>query len=729
MKIDRRSFLALGIGTTAGITLSPLPWKITDDLSIWTQNWPWTPVPADGEATDTNSACMLCPGGCGVTVRKIGNRVVKVEGMKGHPVNDGGICALGLAAPQLLYSPTRVKSPMKKINGSWRKISWDDAIAEIAAKLIELRAAGKSHTVACIAESDRGTVPLLWSRLLTVYGSPNFMRPATMEDAYSLVMEKTQGHHGVPGFDLENADFVLSLGCGIIEGWGSPVRMFKAHSQWKNKHAKLVQVEPRLSNTAAKADQWLAIKPGTEAQLALGLAHVILSESLFHRPFTDNFSDGFESCKQAILSQFHPDRVAESTGIPAETIRSLGRAFAGAKHPIAICGRGQGHVPGSFQETAAVYLLNALVGNIGQKGGVWAMPEPEYVNWPEVEMDSVAANAMQQTRMDGAGGEHYPDARYLLTRLPEMINAGIGDGVQVLFISGANPAYTLPGSQAARKALARIPFKVSFSTHMDETAEMADMILPNHCFLERYEDVPVTSGLTKPMVNLAVPVLQPLYDTKHVGDVIIALARSLGGNIAAAFPWKNYQACLKKTLGDRWAHLTEETYWVDNNYRPTQWQDGFETATGKFIFPDAKRLNRSPLAAQGDLTLIACDSMCLSSGSVGTPPFLIKTVPDTVLKDLYMVVEMNPKTAAALQLKEGSNAVLSTQRGAARVKVHFSEGIMPGLVAMQRGLGHSAYDKYLAGKGVNINELMGPVDDPDSGYDAAWGISASLTKA
>ena len=117
MKIDRRSFLSFAIGGAAGTALTPMAWKVTDDLSIWTQMWPWTPVPPDGEASYVNSTCSLCPGGCGITVRKIDDRVVKVEGMKGHPVNDGGICVLGLSGTQLLYGPMRVKTPLKKVNG------------------------------------------------------------------------------------------------------------------------------------------------------------------------------------------------------------------------------------------------------------------------------------------------------------------------------------------------------------------------------------------------------------------------------------------------------------------------------------------------------------------------------------------------------------------------------------------------------------------------------------
>ena len=176
MKVDRRSFLAFVLGGAAGTALSPLPWKITDDISIWSQNWPWTPVPQRGAISFVDSTCTLCPGGCGITVKKVGEQVIKIEGRQGHPVNDGGLCILGLAGAQLLYSPTRIQTPRKKVNGRWQKISWGEAITEIAAKIKELRASGSAHKVACVAGSDRGTVPELFNRFLSVYGSPNFFR-------------------------------------------------------------------------------------------------------------------------------------------------------------------------------------------------------------------------------------------------------------------------------------------------------------------------------------------------------------------------------------------------------------------------------------------------------------------------------------------------------------------------------------------------------------------------
>ncbi|HHE73487.1 MAG TPA: hypothetical protein ENL37_00160, partial [Desulfobacteraceae bacterium] len=153
MKIDRRCFLSLVIGGAAGTALTPLPWKMTDDSSIWSQNWPWTPVIAKGETFYESSACTLCPGGCGITVRMIEDRTVKIEGQTGHPVNDGGVCVLGLSGLQLLYNPNRVTRPMKRTgsrgSGRWEPISWDDAIGQVVSKLSELRENCQPQKVGC----------------------------------------------------------------------------------------------------------------------------------------------------------------------------------------------------------------------------------------------------------------------------------------------------------------------------------------------------------------------------------------------------------------------------------------------------------------------------------------------------------------------------------------------------------------------------------------------------
>jgi len=741
MKIDRRSFLSFLMGGAAGTALSPLPWKLMDDSSIWTQMWPWTPVPEDGEASYVNSSCTLCPGGCGITVRKIDDRAVKIEGMKGHPVNDGGLCILGLSGLQLLYGPTRVKTPLKRVGkrgqGRWEKISWKDAVSEVAKTLGDLREKDQSHTVGFISGSDRGTVPRLFERFLTVYGSPNLIRTPSIIDSYELALYLMQGAQALPGFDFENANFILSFGSGIVDGWGSPVRMFRANSAWRDTGGKVIQIEPRLSNTAAKSDKWIPINPGTEAALALGIAHVIIKESLYDAEFINNYSEGFEDWKGFVLGEYGPDSVATITGIDSTTIIALARSFARASKPLAICGRGQGTTPGSLNECTAVHALNALVGNINKKGGVFAVAEPDYINWPEVEMDATAAAGMQKNRLDGAGSKKYPFSRYLLNRLPQAVNSGKKYPLKALFVAGANPLYTMSDSKAVKKAFDKVPFIVSFSSYMDETAQNADLILPNHNYLERYEDIPTPAGMPQPVIGLSKPVVEPQFNTKHVGDVIILLAKAMGGTLADAFAWDSYDACLKETLGYKWQVIIEKGFWSYPDFVAGPREESFDTVSGKFEFAPKETGSLKPfkpVKIEGEKTnypllLMPYDSIRLANGAMGDPPFVMKSVDDTVLKGTDVFIEINPKTAGEHGLREGQLAMLSTPVGQAKVKVHLFDGIMPGLVALPRGLGHTAYDEYLAGKGINVNELIGPVEDPVSGLDAAWGVRAKLAKA
>ncbi|MDA8403685.1 MAG: molybdopterin-dependent oxidoreductase, partial [Desulfobacteraceae bacterium] len=386
MKIDRRSFLAMGIGLAAGTALSPLPWKLTDDVSIWTQNWPWTPVPENGDVSIENSVCTLCPGGCGISVRKINDRIVKIEGTPAHPVNNGGICALGISGPQFLYGPSRIKSPMKRSgnrgDGKWTPISWDDAMGEVVNHLNELAKAGKQEGIACISDTDRGTVPQLFKRLLSLMGSPNFMTSPSMSESNDVIFRKMHGTTAGfdMGYDVENADFIISFGSGIIEGWGSPVRMIKARTGWKAKKARLIQAEQRLSNTASAANGLVALKPGTEADFALGMAAVIIDEGLYNKSFVSGSSKGFDEFSALLKQSYTPQAVAEKTGVQPQLIVTLARQFASSTS-MAVCGRGKGQTTGSMREFMAVHALNALAGRVNSKGGVIAVETPDYIPW------------------------------------------------------------------------------------------------------------------------------------------------------------------------------------------------------------------------------------------------------------------------------------------------------------------------------------------------------------
>ncbi|MCJ8502152.1 molybdopterin-containing oxidoreductase family protein [Desulfatitalea alkaliphila] len=766
MKLSRRCFLSFVIGGAAGTALSPLPWKLTDDIAIWSQNWPWTPVPPDGAYSYTPSTCTLCPGHCAIQVRKVDNRAVKIEG-RGEKGPAGGICPLGLSGLQLLYGPTRIQAPLQRVGdrgaGHWRTLTWAQAIDAVVTKLAEIRAKGTPQALAAIAPTDQGTVAQLLQRLLTAYGSPNFLRMPSADDSAEAALRLTTGTDAYTVADLDKTDFILSFGCALMDGYGAPVQTIRAVTRMRERKGTLVQIEPRLSNTAAKADTWLAAQPGSEADLALAMAHVIIGQGRFDARFAMDRIDGFDGFARMVRDKYAPRNVAQTTGIDAETITRTALAFADARRPVALHGRGKGEMPGSLKEALAVQILNALVGNIDQPGGMQIHPAANgYIQWPAVASDAVASAGMGAGRLDEAGGSRFPHVRHLMHRFIERIDQD-PDAVQALLVAEANPCHNLPDSDKVKAALGKIPFVVSFSSFMDETAMQSDLILPSHLYLERYEDVPVTRGGAKPTIRLCRPVVAPLYKTQHPGDTILRIAKALPAPVAAAFPWRDYETCLRDTLAHRWSAMDSKGFWIEkpvaaapvaaaaavettNHNGP---EEGVPAAADAPAAPAAATAQARRLALLNDdlsavlmadnatlsdeaghpLTLVPFDSIRTASGYAGDPPFMVKIVEDTVLKEQDGCVEINPTTAAQAGLREGQGALLSTPVGQARVRIHLSEGIMPGLLALPRGMGHTAYDAYLSGKGVNINQLIGSVQDPASGLDAVWGIRAKLTKA
>jgi anaerobic selenocysteine-containing dehydrogenase len=706
MKVDRRSFLGLGLGAVAGVVVSPVGLKLTDDSSIWTQNWPWTPVPVDGEISYDNSVCNLCPGNCGISVRKIAGRPVKIEGLAGYPINDGGACLHGIASLQYLYDPARIKTPLRKTGDRFEKISWAEAISLTAEKLADIRENNAPQKLACITDKSQGSVPKLFERFLTAFGSPNLYTMPSLESNLEMTAQTLHGAGNTIGFDLENSDFVLSFGAGLIEGWGAPVSCFKANASRKKRHAKLYQVEPRLSNTAANADKWIPINPGTESDLALGICAVIIKNNLFD---SSNFKGSFNKFAIMVQREYSLANVAQVCGIKADDIEKIALLFAKAKMPLAIPGKGRGKNGQNLKEFSAVHTLNCLVGNLNQRGGAFIMPQNNYLSFPEAILDDVAETGAGQEKMAGSIND-------LVTKLAEAENPI----VDALFIYNANPCYSFSDPKRIKEAFKKIPFVVSFSSFLDETAMEADVIFPMNTFLEGMEDVPSQAGLAKNVIGLTRPVIKPVFDTKDPGDALILLAQDLGGTIAENFEWASFAECLEGVTLDIWDALSEEGHLLVSQEAP----DGTPLVDFTFL-----STNPATIQTDGDfeLTLIPIDNMRLTGTVPAVSPFALKTVSDKVLTGTDIVVEINPVTAKGL--KDCGDALLTTPVGAVKVKVNFNEGIMPGVIGMVRGLGHTFDNKFVSNKGVNVNDLIGPVIESGSGLDAAFGIKAKISKA
>ncbi|HEJ83618.1 MAG TPA: hypothetical protein ENO25_03525, partial [Desulfobacteraceae bacterium] len=238
MKLTRRNFIASVVGGVVGIQVTPLPWKFTDDVAIWTQNWSWVPDPPTGEFSEVNSVCTLCPGGCGISVRKVEDRAVKIEGRSDYPVNSGSICPVGMGGLQLLYDESlRFTGPMKRVgmrgSGEFQRISWKEAFDMAAGRISALRKAGRPESIAAVDGNREGTtVSVLIERLMQAVGSPNHVRPPSVSDMYRMGNIVMQGRDAPIAYDLENSDFILSFGCGLLEGWGAPGRIMNAWGMW-----------------------------------------------------------------------------------------------------------------------------------------------------------------------------------------------------------------------------------------------------------------------------------------------------------------------------------------------------------------------------------------------------------------------------------------------------------------------------------------------------------------
>ncbi len=822
MKITRRNFIASVVGGVVGIQVTPLPWKLTDDAAIWTQNWPWVPVPPTGAATEENTVCNLCPGGCGISVRKIDQRAVKIEGRTDYPINPGGVCPVGMGGLQLLYdNDMRFPGPMKRAGargqGQFVSISWGEAYDILASRISDLRKAGKPEAIAAVDGNAEGTTTsLLIQRFMRAVGSPNYVKPASITDTYAMGNLLMLGKSTPMAYDLENSDYVLSFGCGLLEGWGAPGRVMNAWGMWHNanpakRKTKVVQIESRASNTASKADFWVAPKPGTDGALALGIAHVLISKGRLDNRFIDNFSFGFDDLtslggqkkpgfKSVVLKNYSPAQVEKITGVDASTIVALAENFSKAKTPVAIYGKGKNNLNGSLYEFMAVQSLNAIAGRINRPGGV-LLPEPLPLSpFPDFEPDEVAAEGLKKPRLDGAGSPAYPFSQSLINHFAEAINNSEQSPVDTLLVFSANPFFTVPDGGGFKNALEKIPFIVSFSPYRDETANMADLILPDHNYLEKIEDTVWPVGLQYPFFGLSKSVVEPVNDTQNVGDVVISLAKAVGDETGSAFPWEDFEEALQlrakglfeagggmvhydpahpawkfnpfrsspkptyDSFDDMWEAMKSGGMW----YRPVtfgkSWAGLFTTPSGKFEFVSQK-LAQAVMANSREtsikdafrqlgirvsgaeafmghyqaprldvdrtrypLFMVPYEMMNLASGWIPTPPFLYKTIFDSQLLKNESFAAINPETATKYNLRQGDRVLVESPAGKLKVQVALFEGAMPGMVYMPLGFGHTAYDEFQKGKGVNPNNIVNALNDPVSGYPVWWNTPVKLTK-
>ncbi|HON17045.1 MAG TPA: molybdopterin-dependent oxidoreductase [Spirochaetota bacterium] len=346
-KIDRKDFLKIGagavVGGVAGYTFSGAPFLGFQWLVEWSQD---QYVPAGGVEKYVQAISESCVNGCKVSVRKIGERAVKIESKE-------GVCPSCLNALQLLYHPERVATPLKrsgeKGSGKFKAVSWDEALKDISAQINKAISEGKANSIAAVNKNE-SINGLLMEKFVRAVGSNNVYYEPTWKSLTS------QALGGYIKYDFAATDYVLSFGAKLIEGWGNPVQMQKVFIDWQKKGVKLVQVDSVCTRTASVANEFVGIKPGSEAALAFGIANYLITE----KRMTSTGAD-FAKWSQIIINKFPLSKVSSLTGIAEDKIKKIANDFAQAKNPVAVAGKGAYGMSGSSAEIIAVYCLNTLV--------------------------------------------------------------------------------------------------------------------------------------------------------------------------------------------------------------------------------------------------------------------------------------------------------------------------------------------------------------------------------
>jgi anaerobic selenocysteine-containing dehydrogenase len=708
-RITRREFLQFSglVGTAVAVSGCTINLQRHETLE------PYVVPPEDslpGQYIWYASTCRQCPAGCGITVRVSNGRAKKIEGNPQHPLNRGRICARGQAGLQVLYNPDRLRNAVRQPQrGSSRfePVYWDQALAQVAERI----KAAKPGAVAFYGRLIDDTLAAIAGPFVKALGGPPpvFYDPLTAAEGRGSLAQVTEQLYGagagLPFFDLAQSDVVFSFGANLTETWLSPVAYGGAFGDMRGgmlgKRGYLVQFEPRMSATAAVADEWLPIAPGTEGLVAQALGEIIVKQNLRNAqasPYAGLFAAG------------GTDYVAARSGIPAPKLEQLAETFAKYERPVAIPGGSCGSCTNALPAVTAVMALNALVGRAEGANSAFMLtppaPDPAFVS---------------------ATPASFKDVQSLIDRMKN-------GGIDVLFVDG-NPLYELPMAAAFGEALGRVPFVVSFASAVDETAVQSDMVLPDNSYLESWGYQVVTPPADRPVISGQQPVVSQLYDTQATTDVFLALAETLGGPVKQALPWKNtvdYMKAVTATLAGQpapYSTTNPDEVWANFRQLGGWWPPTAAPELPKTAPALPATLEIPSAAFDGDsqeypYLLVPYPSVSLSDGRGADQPWLQETPDPMVTGSWATWVQISPETAALLGVKNDDMVQVVSPESNITAIVYVYPAIRPDVVAVPLGQGHSSYGRYAANQGANVLGILSTLIDAGGN----WAMGATRVR-
>lgn len=638
------------------------------------------------------TACGFCVAGCGMNVYVKDGKPIHLEGMKEHPVNHGRLCPKGANAIEYSRHRHRIKFPMKQVDGKWHRITWDEALATIASKLLELK---RVHGLESLAVCGGMAVLLsgpagkgLMRRFCDVYGTPNYYSVDSMcFNPHLMAYVSTFG--SFPGPDIDNSKHIILWGTNPMAS--QPMKARQIAAAQKN-GARVVVIDPKETGSAKKADWHIAIRPGTDCELALGLLHVIIAEGLYDADFVTKWTIGFDELSKH-MAQFDPKRVSEVTGIAKNAIEDLARTYASTGPACIVQGTmSLDQYTNGFQTARAIGILQAIMGNIDVPGG--------FVSLPLMRLNPMRLPSMVRTK--AIGENLYPLAYRIWDRpigegqemvLHDALLTGQPYPIKAMIVQGSNSLLSWPNSKKLEKGLRNLDFLVVSSVFMSETAELADIVLPVATFLEKEDIMEIyRSESTIPYTMLRKKVCQ-FEEAKPDAEFWLQLARRIG--FEKYFPWYDVPEVIDHLLeptGLSIEAIGDGAYYGQTQYRQYE-HKGFRTPSGKveIYSKTMEALGYAPLPTpveQVSACLGKTDYPIILTTGARTLGYLhsqMRGIPTLQRMNPDPLAELHPDTAEEYGIGDGDMISVETETGRIEIRSKVTEDIMPGILNVPHG--------------------------------------------
>ncbi len=701
MKLNRREFLALTGKTAAGAVIFAACGLPERELIVQSP----VDLPEDlvrGEDAWYATSMGDFSNGDGVLVRVMQGRAKKIEGNPDHPVNRGKASARYDSVLQLLYHPDRISEPMVRYSKSGNLVAanWDQASTRFKEALSKADGA-----LTIVTNPIRGHLGAVATNFAAQYNGKHMAFDPVEQGVLHGAVKSVLGQDQLPTFDISNAQTVLSFGADWLGTWGSPTQFGVKYGEFREQQDRgyLIHAEPRMSITAAAADLWLAPIPGTEGDLALGIASVIIENGMVS---PQNVA-AFEAAVPGGVSSYQLAEVASRTGISADRIEKAATHFAEHTPSVAFGGGSAGaHTNGSFN-LGAIYALNVLVGAVDAKGGVTSNPGSAF--------DDVPASAT------GASFEAWE---------AELAEWRAGN-VETVIIRGADIVHGMPNSVKIREALEHVPTVIAFGAIHDDTMDFADLVLPEQTFLEAWGTEIPEPGPGYQVVGTQQPVVGPTITRDESG--LISDARGFGDTLLSMSDG-SYGSSMERLVKDALSDLhdtgrgsvsaSSSSLFINGTLQRGGWWDISTSGSSNVGKVNVKERNASysdtgSLGTGDDFHLVPFHSNSLFDGRLAATPWAQQT-PDPISSVSWSTwAEINSIQADELGINEGDVLRIRSTSGEIEALAYPHPGVRPGVIGIPMGQGHHKSGRYAEDRGSNVFSILADEKDSETGA-LAW---------